>query len=62
MRLDVARPVALATDPKPANRESTMKANNEGSHHDFLISALLFMGAAAAILVPLYLAYPPVPS
>jgi hypothetical protein len=39
-----------------------MKANNEGSHHDFLISALLFMGAAAAILVPLYLAYPPVPS
>jgi hypothetical protein len=39
-----------------------MKAKNEGSNRDFLISALLFLGVAAAILIPLYLAYPPVPS
>ena len=39
-----------------------MKAKTEGGTHDFLISALLFLGVAAAILVPLYLAYPPVSS
>jgi hypothetical protein len=39
-----------------------MNAKKETTNRDFLIAALLFLGVAAAILVPLYLAYPPVPS
>ncbi len=39
-----------------------MNAKQKTSNRDFLISALLFLSVAAAILVPLYLAYPPVPS
>jgi len=39
-----------------------MNTKQATGSRDFLISALLFLGVAAAILVPLYLAYPPVPS
>lgn len=39
-----------------------MSAKQETKNRDFLIAAFLFLGVAAAILVPLYLAYPPVPS
>ena len=46
---------------RPQERES-MNAKQEPGNPDFLTSALLFLGVAAAILVPLYLAYPPVSS
>jgi hypothetical protein len=39
-----------------------MNPKQENKNRDFLIAAFLFLGVAAAILVPLYLAYPPVPS
>ena len=39
-----------------------MNTKQKTGSRDFLISAFLFLGVAAAILVPLYLAYPPVPS
>jgi len=34
----------------------------DNSTRDFLIAAFVFLGIAAAILVPLYLVFPPVPS
>ncbi len=39
-----------------------MNAKQKTNNPDFLISALVFLSVAAAILVPLYLAYPPVSS
>lgn len=46
----------------PQETEKSMNTKSEANNRDFLIAALLFLGVAAAILVPLYLAYPPVPS
>ncbi len=38
-----------------------MHPNKEQKNFSFLMGAAIFIGAAAAILIPLYLAFPPVP-